>query len=207
MWSLETQFEHGCRWDICLRLTPRLSQAPGSSAHQPSCRTLQHKRAHSHMKDLVQFVTRKHFCTSRPPADCCCYSDSNNALNMPSTSQISTRQALGLIKSNSFRAAHSANLQGVSLQNPAVIGLEMFQVLNHTQQSENWEKEEKFSEMSNTRKDVAGRETGKGEEEERKEKINISYCWWAGTQTPETDTEKASSGLPKLFFCPHTLPP
>lgn len=49
------------------------------------------------------------------------------------------------------------------MQNPAVIRLEMFQVLNHTQQSENGEREEKFSEISSTRKDVVA----KGEKQEK----------------------------------------
>lgn len=39
----------------------------------------------------------------------------------------------------------------------------MFQVLNHTQQSENGEREEKFSEISSTRKDVVA----KGEKQEK----------------------------------------
>lgn len=82
------------------------------------------------------------------------------------------RQALGYMKSDSISRGNitAPNLTRVSLQNSAVIRLEMFQVLNHTQQSENWERR-KTSTISSTRKDVVtegekqekGRRRGKGE--------------------------------------------
>lgn len=68
----------------------------------------------------------------------------------PALSKSIQRWALEYRKSDCFRAMHfkkesltAANPKGISLQNSAVIRLETFQVFNHRQEDENWEREMK----------------------------------------------------------------
>lgn len=67
------------------------------------------------------------------------------------------------------------NLKGVSLQTPAVIRLEMFQVLNHTQQSENRERKKKTLTISSSRKDVVAEQEKQEKERRRGKGEKISH--------------------------------
>lgn len=80
---------------------------------------------------------------------------------MPSTLQISTKAGIRAPKVQLLQSSPLSHLQGVSLHNPAVISLEVFQVLNHSRVE--LREGRKLSEISSTRKDVVA----KGEKQEK----------------------------------------
>lgn len=142
---------------------PQTLRSPWQQCPQPSClhSAPQRKRAHSYTKDFVQFVTRKYFCTSRPHADCCCYSDSNNAFHMPSTFQISTKAGIRAPQVQLLQSSPLSHLQGVHCKTLQSSAWKCSRCLITAEWD--WEREEKFSEISSTRKDVVA----KGQKQEK----------------------------------------